>query len=194
MTAILTQRCDPFGVEQERYGEKLAGGLYGPESAGKYIWHCEEPTIGRFRMVCTGGNYGFRRQNDGGLVQAHHCDGGHRGQVMVLCKLHVRDFTTGPPAPGFTKDLRTPLGQVGGTKANELCPACVAPPEARPHMERADFLQAQLSAMMTSPIALTLGHRIAAIESELDQVRKKLDELHERGIIHKCPLKLIEVS
>jgi hypothetical protein len=25
-------------------------------------------------------------------------------------------------------------------------------------------------------------------------VRCRLDELHERGIIHKCPLKLVEVS
>lgn len=190
MTAILTQRCDPFGVERERYGEKLAGGLYDQASVGKYIWHCEEPTIGRFRMTCTGGNYGFRRQNDGGLIEAYRCDGGHQGQVMALCRLHVRDFTTGPPKPGFTKDLRTPLGQVGGTKANELCPACVAPPEAREHMARADFLQSQLSAMMIHGIMA----RVVAIQSELDQVRAKLDELHERGIIHKCPLILREVS
>src|SRR5215472_8028826 len=193
VTAILTQRCDPFGMETERYGQRMAGGLFGEASAGNYKWHCQEPVTGRYRMICTGGDYGFRRQADGGLIAAYHCDGGHKGQVMALCRLHVRDFSTGPPKPGWSKDLRTPLGQIGGTKANELCPACVAPPEARTLMERANFLHAQLSAMMTSPL-LNFQARIAAIESEQDQVRAALDELHERGIVHKCPLRLVEVS
>jgi hypothetical protein len=190
MTAILTQRCDPFGMETERYGEKIAGGLYGPESAGKYKWHCEEAVTGRYRMVCTGGDYGFRRANDSELVPAYHCDGGHRGQVMNLCAIHVRQFSVGPRAPGWNKDKTVPHGIVGGTVANELCPPCAAPPEAREHMARADFLQAQLSAMVIHGIM----SRVVAIESELNQVRCRLDELHERGIIHKCPLKLVEVS
>jgi hypothetical protein len=190
MTAIITQRCDPFGVERERYGEKLAGGLYSEASVGKYVWHCQEPVIGRYRMICTGGDYGFRRQADGGLIAAYHCDGGHRGQVMALCKLHVRDFTTGPPKPGWSADKRTPHGQIGGTRANDTCPACVAPPRARELMARADFLQQQLSAMMIHGIL----NRVVAIQSELDQVRAGLDELHERGIVHKCPLILREVS
>lgn len=61
-------------------------------------------------------------------------------------------------------------------------------------LERANFLHSQLSAMKTSPLALVLGARMAAIESELDQVRARLDELHELGVIHKCPLILREVS
>jgi hypothetical protein len=193
VTAILTQRCDPFGIERERYGEKLAGGIYGEASVGKYIWHCEEPVIGRYRMICVGGDYGFRRGNDGGLVEAFHCDGGHKGQVMALCKLHVRDFTTGPPKPGWSRDKRTPHGQVGGTKANDMCPRCVAPPKAMELMKRADFLQQQLSAFMTSGL-LAMSPRVAAIESEQDQVRAALNEMHERGIVHKCPLVLREVS
>jgi len=190
VTAILTQRCDPFGVERERYGERLAGGLYDEAGPGKYVWHCEQPVVGRYRMVCTGGDYGTRLAPDGGIVAAYHCDGGHRGQVMDLCAIHVRQFSVGPRAPGWSKDKKTPHGIVGGTKANELCPACVAPPGVRELMVRADFLQAQLSAMVINGIM----NRIVAIESELDQVRAALDDANARGISHKCPLKLVEVS
>jgi len=190
VTAILTQRCDPFGMETERYGQRMAGGLFGEASAGNYKWFCEEPAVGRYRMICTGGDYGFRRAADSGLVAAYHCDGGHQGQVMVLCRKHVRDFSAGPPKPGWSADLKTPLGQIGGTKASELCPACVAPPAARELMDRANFLSSQMTAMLQ----LGLLARIAAIQSELDQVRAGLDEMHERGIIHKCPLRLVEVS
>ena len=190
MTAILTQRCDPFGVERERYGANLAGGLYTEASVGKYVWHCEEPVVGRYRMICTGGDYGFRRAPDGGIVNAYHCDGGHKGQVMDLCAIHVRQFSVGPRKPGWNKDKTVPHGIVGGTVANEMCPACVAPPQVRELMLRADFLQAQLSAMVIHGIM----NRVVAIESELDQVRRALDEMNERGISHKCPLKLVEVS
>jgi hypothetical protein len=190
VTAILTQRCDPFGIEREKYGELLAGGLHPEATAGKYIWHCEEAVIGRYKFRCTGGNYGFRRGNDGGLVEAYHCDGGHEGMVMALCKIHVDEMSAGPPPPGWSRDKKNSYGQIGGTKSNEMCPRCAGPPRAKDLMARADFLQQQLSGMMV----VGLMSRVAAIQSELDQVRAGLDEMHERGLIHKCPLRLVEVS
>jgi len=202
MTAILTQRCDPFGIEVERYGERLAGGLYPDAKVGHHIWHCEEPVIGRFRMRCTGGEYGFRRANDGGIIQAYHCDGGHEGQVMNLCRLHVREYnTTGymrpKPLNSVSYDAAgraqhwAPGSVVGGSRANDMCPRCAkGGEEGWAAMGRADFLQQQLSGMMIAGIL----PRIAAIQSELDQVRAKLDEMNERGFIHKCPLILREVS
>jgi hypothetical protein len=190
MTAILTQRCDPFGMEIERYAEKLAGGMYGEKYAGKYKWHCEEPAIGRYRFICRGGNYGFRRQADGGLIEAYHCDGGHKGQVMVLCRIHVRDFTQGPPKPGWSKDKRTPHGVVGGTKANEMCPRCMWPPEAAELQQTADALQQQMAQMQIYGL---IG-QFAKLQAEQDQVRARLDELNETGRVHKCPLQLVEVS
>jgi hypothetical protein len=190
VTAILTQRCDPFGIERERYGEKLAGGIYSEASVGKYIWHCEEAVTGRYKFICRGGEYGFRRQNDGGVIAAYRCDGGHTGLPMCLCKIHVAEMSAGPPPPGWSKDKKNSYGQIGGTVSNEMCPRCIAPPQAREFMARADFLQSQLSAMVIHGIL----SRVVAIQSELDQVRARLDELHERGIIHKCPLRLVEVS
>ena len=194
-TGLLTARCDPFGAESQ---VRLLGGLYGEQHRGHYMWHCKEPAIGRYRMICSGGDYGFRAANDGGLIKAFHCDGGHRGQPMTLCALHVRDFTTGPPKPGFTKDLKTPVGQVGGTRATDMCPACMFPPEARTLTEVADRMQAELSrlhygAQISGILGLNL-RRIAVVTAAQDQVRARLDELHQTGRIHKCPLNLREVS
>jgi len=199
-TGLLTQRCDPFGAENER--PQLLGGVMGDNMIGKIMWRCENPAAGRYRMICTGGDYGFRAQNDGGLIKAYHCDGGHKGQVMPLCKIHVRDFTVGPPKAGYTRDLKTPVGQIGGTVANELCPACAYPPEARALSEVADRLQQEMSAIMARPIH-NLGimtemarNRLAFAELERrqDVVRARLDELHQTGRVHKCPLTLREVS
>jgi hypothetical protein len=199
-TGLLTQRCDPFGAENER--PQLLGGVMGDNMIGKIMWRCEEQAIGRYRMVCTGGDYGFRAQNDGGLIKAYHCDGGHKGQVMPLCKSHVRDFTVGPPKAGYTRDLKTPVGQIGGTVANELCPACAYPPEARQLSEVADRLQQEMSAIMARPLH-NLGimtemaknrQAFSVLERRQDVVRARLDELHQTGRVHKCPLTLREVS
>ena len=194
-TGLLTTRCDPFGAESRI---QLLGGLYDEKYRGKYMWHCAEPAAGRYRMVCTGGDYGHRLANDAGLVAARHCDGGHKGQEMPLCRIHVRDFTTGPPKPGFTRDLKTPVGQVGGTRASDMCPACMWPPEARTLQEQADALQQDLSRLMLGQeLAGIIGlnvRRIAKLTSVQDQVRARFDELYATGVVHKCPLKLVEVS
>jgi hypothetical protein len=189
-TGLLTQRCDPFGMENGHWGEQLAGGVLNDMGAGKYKWYCKQPAAGRFRMVCVGGDYGHRLQNDGGLIRAFHCDGGHKGQVMPLCKTHVSEFSVGPPPPGFTRDLKTPVGQVGGTRANEMCPACMWPAEARELQDVADRLQQELSRYMI----LGLMSEFARVTARQDQIRARMDELFATGRVHKCPLKLVEVS
>jgi len=186
-TGLLTSRCDPFGAESRI---QMLGGLYDERHRGQYMWHCAEPAIGRYRMICTGGDYGFRGANDGGIVSASHCDGGHQGQVMALCEVHVAEFSVGPPKPGWSKDMRTPHGQVGGTKANEMCPACAFPPEARALTETANALQQQMAQYQ----AYGLMSEFARVQGQQDQIRARLDELHQTGRVHKCPLILREVS
>jgi len=183
-TGLLTQRCDPFGAESR---VQLLGGIYPEQQVGKIMWHCAEPAIGRYRMICLGGDYGTRTASDGGLITAYHCDGGHKGQVMPLCRIHVRDFTTGPPKAGYTRDLRTPVGQIGGTVATDLCPRCAYPPEARALQETADRLQQELARCFLLP-------DFARLTAAQDQVRARLDELNQTGRVHKCPLTLVEVS
>jgi len=190
-TGLITERCNAFGAE--RGGEQLLGGVYSDKYVGKYHWYCKEPAIGRYTMVCTGGDYGFRVQADGGLIKAYHCDGGHKGTPQPLCKIHVQHFTVGPPKAGYTRDLKTPVGQIGGTVANELCPACAYPPEARSLQERADYLQQQMSRIMVSPF-LNNQAEFKRLEQAQDTVRARLDELNQTGRVHKCPLILREVS
>jgi hypothetical protein len=65
-TGLIAARCDPYGAESGG-PKKLLGGLYGPENVGKIMWHCQNPAISRFKMVC-------------------RC--GHKGQPMPLCGSH----------------------------------------------------------------------------------------------------------
>jgi len=194
-TGILTTRCDPFGAESKI---QLMGGMVDERHRGAVMWHCAEPAIGRYRMICKGGDYGHRPTNDGGLIHATHCPGGHKGQHMNLCAVHVRDFTVGPPKPGFSRDLKTPHGQVGGTVANQMCPACMWPPEAKDLQQQADSLQQEMSRLRMGPMSMILSgqleSRFKAMEATQDQVRARLDELYQTGRIHKCPLRLVEVS
>jgi hypothetical protein len=188
-TGLLTARCDPFGAESRI---QLLGGMYDEKNRGKYMWHCDQRAAGRYRMICQGGDYGHQLSPGQGLVAAYHCDGGHKGQVMPLCTTHAREFTVGPPKPGYTRDLRTPVGQIGGTKANEMCPACMWPPEARTLQEQADDLQQRMSVLIV--MGLDLTGDFVRLQVAQDRVRGRMDELFASGRVHKCPLQLIEVS
>ena len=185
-TGLLTARCDPYGAESTI---KLMGGTVDEKHKGKYNWYCPQRADGRFRFVCKGGDYGMRQANDSGLVKAYHCDGGHKGVVMPLCRKHQQELGAGPPPPGFDSSMR-PYGVVGGTKANEMCPACANPPEARPLMERTNVLQQEIA---QAQMFMLLG-RTAALEAELTVVREQLTILYHTGRIHRCPLQLIGVS
>lgn len=185
-TGLLTERCDPYGAESSI---RLLGGTIDEKHKGKYNWYCAKRAEARFRFVCTGGTYGFRAANDGGVLSGYHCDGGHKGPVMPLCRTHQYEFGAGPPKPGFDSSMR-PYGVVGGTKANEMCPACAMPPEARALQEEADRLNQQIA---QAQIFGLIG-RAAALEAQQNVIREQLTLLYHTGRVHRCPLKLVEVS
>lgn len=185
-TGLLTERCDPYGAES---AIRLLGGTVPENMAGKYHWYCAQRAEARFRFVCTGGDYGERRQPDGGLIAAYHCPGGHQGPVMPLCRTHQQELGAGPPRPGFDSSMR-PYGVVGGTKANEMCPACAMPPEARTLMEQAEALHRKMS----TAVILGLMSEVARIERDSAVVRERLTELYHTGRVHRCRLRLREVS
>ena len=199
-SGLLTDRCDPYGVESTI---RLFGGVFPENMKGRYNWYCPERAEARFRLVCTGGDYGQRIAPDGGMVPAYHCDGGHKGVPMPLCREHQRELgTRGEPRPRALRSAVydgngheqhwAPGSVVGGSKANELCPTCAMPPLARELNERAGYLSGQIG------LYLNLGMELAApvlrMRQELEDVRAHLDELNLTGHVHKCPLKLIEVS
>ena len=163
-TGLLTARCDPYGAESRI---QLLGGVYPEAWAGRIMWHCQNRAAARYRMVCTGGAYGQRTAPDGGTVPAYECPGGHAGQVMPLCTDHRREIQK---------------------RQSDLCPRCAYPPAARGMQERADALQLQMQAARGD------WPQLAALQAGLDQVTARFAELMELGIVHKCPLRLIEVS
>ena len=197
-TGLLVGRCDPYGAESRI---QLFGGIYPEAMRGKHMWHCEERPVGRFRMVCRGGEYGQRQAPDGGMVPAFVCEGNHAGQPMDLCHLHVKEFSS------FSYDRPKPLKSieydaaghpqhwapgsvVGGSRANEVCPRCAMPPEARSLQEEIDPLVQRYAVAA----AYGLLAECAKIESELGGKRAEFDMLVLQGKVHKCPLRLVEVS
>jgi len=165
-TGLLTARCDPYGAES---GIRLLGGMFPENQVGRIKWHCQAPAVARFRMVCTGGRYGARIAPGSELEAGYACEGGHRGQPMPLCESHWRSISR---------------RQAG------LCPACAFPPVAR---ELTEALQARQADMHN---AFTLGFLAAAarLGAAVEDLTNQMTELSQRGIIHRCPLILVEVS
>jgi hypothetical protein len=120
-------------------------------------------------MICTGGEYGERLAPDGGLVAAYGCPGGHQGQIMPLCTDHRREIAR---------------------RQSGLCPACAWPPRAHALQEISDGLQ------LAMPEAQRRGDwpQMATLTAQLDQVIAGFNELMALGLVHKCPLRLVEVS
>lgn len=199
-TGLLTDRCDPYGIEST---VRLFGGVFPDKMMGRYIWHCPERAEARFRLVCTGGEYGSRVAPDGGIVAAFHCEGGHKGPPMPLCRKHQRELGT----PGYAqpRPLRSaaydgdgheqhwaPGSVVGGPKANETCPACVLPPKARELNEKAGHLAGEIGRYEL--MGMGLAAPVIRMRADLEGVRMELDAMNMTGEIHKCPLRLVEVS
>lgn len=165
-TGLLTMRCDPYGAESRI---SLLGGIYPESQVGRIMWHCKARARARYRMVCTGGMYGGRAAADGGLLPAYTCDGGHRGQVMPLCDDHVKSISR---------------------RQSGLCPACAFPPEARELQQALEARQADMHN------AMSLGFLAAAAKmgGAMNDLQVRMNELSSAGVIHRCPLLLVEVS
>jgi len=98
------------------------------------------------------------------------CVHGHKGQRMPLCYAHVRMISW---------------------RQSGICPPCVMPPEARALYEDVQRAQARV-------VALHLGAAdpavIRAAVTHAEDRAVMLTDLYHRGIIHRCPLTLTEVS
>lgn len=165
-TGLLTARCDPYGAESSI---RLLGGMFPEDQVGRIKWHCQLPAEARYRMICTGGRYGVRVAPGSELEQAYICEGGHRGQIMPLCRSH-----------------RVSIGR----RQAGLCPACAFPPAAR---DLTEALQARQADMHE---AFRLGFLAAAarLGAAVEDLTNQMTEMSQRGLIHRCPLKLVEVS
>lgn len=164
-TGLLTARCDPYGAESKI---QLVGGIFPESMAGRIMWHCDNAAVARFRMTCQGGRYGQRIAPDGGLVPITICDGGHKGQAMPLCADHRVEIQR---------------------RQSDLCPRCAWPEEAVQLNQQITYLQNVMQRI--HPLDMP---KLAAVMAKHDQLAARMTEMNEQGLIHKCPLRLVEVS
>jgi hypothetical protein len=165
-TGLLTARCDPYGAESRVF---LLGGMYPENHVGRIMWHCDRQAAARYRMTCQGGPYGIRLTNDGQLEAAYNCPGGHQGQVMPLCDPHR---------------------QMLAKRQAGLCPACAWPPQARTLTEAIERCQRDLGNAVRGRY-IEAARKLNAMSEDL---QAQMDELIARGVVHRCKLKLTEVS
>lgn len=99
------------------------------------------------------------------------CKCGHRGQLQWLCNGHIMMITK---------------------RASGVCPRCAHPP-AEVELQEAMNRARQDPRLSTGPMLERVAAMRAA-ESRLWDLQARLDELVARGIVHRCPLILTEVS
>lgn len=108
----------------------------------------------------------------------------HRGQRMPLC------------GPGLVQDARGEWyphpGHVASIQSRQasLCPPCAFPPAAR---ELQEAMEARALDIANAEAHGLLRAR-AVLIGAMERLREQMQELTDRGLIHKCPLKLVEVS
>lgn len=117
-------------------------------------------------------------------VYRMECRCGHQGQRMPLCGPGIVADARGQnyPHPGHVASIQR--RQAG------LCPRCAFPPVARSLAEAADARMRDLAQAR----ALGLLGAMARLGAALENLQGQLDELVSQGIIHRCPLRLVEVS
>lgn len=113
-----------------------------------------------------------KARSDGRFRMECRCQ--HRGQPQHLCSGHV---------------------QMIRKRGSGVCPACVHPPQERALQESMERIRRRpelYPATAPSYEAMQRAQRNAV--SELWGLQAALDELVERGIAHRCPLTLTEIS
>lgn len=112
------------------------------------------------------------------------CRCGHRGQCMPLC------------GPGLVQDARGEWyphpGHVASIQSRQagLCPPCAFPPAARELQEAIDARMVDIARAQAAGLLVARARLVGALE----RLREQMQELTERGMIHRCPLTLAEVS
>lgn len=101
-----------------------------------------------------------------------HCEHGHKGRRMKLCNGHAMMIRK---------------------RMSGVCTACVHPPEELALQEAMERIRQDPSNYRAAS-AVELERNQQRAVSRLWDIQAQLDELVERGIVHRCPLTLREVS
>ena len=191
--AVLVTRCDAFGAETGG-PRHLLGGLYGPEANGPKHWYCKNPMDGRYTMSC-----------------AH----AHKGLPQNLCHEHV--YMIRKRMSGICPPCVSPPAAREITEAMQRVQAGAVPRlDALVTRGGTELDVATLSMQMESELwvlqermnELQLGHAQPELARLVDKAVAQLGNTGDRGeqllwdlngkiragIIHRCHLRLTEIS
>lgn len=151
-------------------------------AAGLIVARCSayEQRHGAGARHLEGGFYGLdslgphqwicRARSDGRYRMS--CRHGHTGQPQELCAGHVAMIRK---------------------RGSGVCPPCAHPAEERELQRRMEAIRARPE-VWNGPDMVTIARAQQKAVAELWDIQAALDELVERGIVHRCPLTLQEVS
>lgn len=187
---LLLERCNPYGAETGG-PKRVMGGLYGPGSAAtpgmdlpdnvaQGEWSCPQQAQVRAYLIC-------------------RC--GHRGQVMPLCSWHDELVEHGEMVGGVTRRVSEVIRQRGHFEEIERRQAGACIRCMYPAADGRDFAAAHKTIEAYQGELAYLYDRGAWYSAQAKAARRKIedivasfDEGISRGLIHRCQMRLVQVS
>jgi len=188
---LLLERCNPYGAETGG-PQRVMAGLYGARSAAtpdntlplnvqQGEWTCPQQAQVRVRMTCA-------------------C--GHTGRVMALCSWHDEIVEHAEMGPGGTtrkvRDLIRVRGHYEEIQRRQAgaCVRCMYPAGAgRDYAAAHKAIEAwQGELAYLNDMGAWHSAQARSARQKIEDLVATFDEGIARGLIHRCPMRLIPVS
>jgi len=187
---LLLERCNPYGAETGG-PRRVMGGLYGPGSArtpdmdlpenvAQGEWLCPQQAQVRAYLIC-------------------RC--GHRGQPMPLCSWHDEIIEHGEMVAGSYRKV-TSVARTRGhyeeiqRRQAGACVRCLYPSAGGRDFAAAhksiEAWQGELAYL--HDIGAWYSAQARRARQKIEDIVASFDEGIAQGIIHRCPMRLIQVS
>lgn len=183
---LLLERCNPYGAETGG-PKRVMGGLYGagsaatpgmdlPDSVAQGEWTCAQQAQVRAYLICG-------------------C--GHRGQPMPLCSWHDEIVDHAEFVGGVTRRVSDVIRVRGHYEEIQrrqagACVRCMYPGDFAAAHKTIEAYQGELAYLYD--IGAWYSSQARAARAKIESVVASFDEGIERGQIHRCPMRLIQVS
>lgn len=163
---LLVQSCEAYENKAGEGPKHLEGGFYDLRSLGPHVWTCRARADGLYRVECA-------------------CTRGEREVPPAQHPLPHRKDTW--LCNGHLSMIRK--------RGSGVCPPCVHPPAELEIQEAMNYTREAARALL--PNARSLAD-VALIQSKAEaklwDLQESLNQLVARGIVHRCPVTLREVS
>jgi len=188
---LLLERCNPYGAETGG-PRRVMGGLYGPGSA-RTLDDTLPENVQQGEWVCP-----QQAQVHAFLICAHE----HKGPVMALCSWHEEIVEHAEMVAGTTRKVADVVKVRGHYEEIQrrqagACVRCLYPsvPGGRDFAaehKQIEAIQGQLAYL--NDVGAWYSARAQGLRQRIEDIVATFDEANARGIIHRCPMRLIQVS